>query len=88
MHLHLDHWRDGPPRAWEWGAIVASVSGGVSSVRETVHSLAGLWGDCAGALVSLLTIILLSFRLADGLKARKRRARKPKVESCPPPPLS
>ena len=88
MHHHFEHWREGAPRAWEWAAVVASISGGVDSVRETVHAVAGFWGDCAGALVALLTIVLLSFRVETALKGRKRRTRKPKVESCGPPPLS
>lgn len=85
---HWEHWREGSPRAWEWGAVIASVSGGVNSVRESLHALLGLWADFAGALVSLLTIVLLSLRLFDAVKTKKRRSRTPKVESCPPPPMS
>ena len=85
MHHHFDHWREGAPRAWEWGAVVASISGGVASVRDSVHSLAGLWGDCAGAVVALLTIILLSFRVNDAYHSRKGRPRRRRGESVPPP---
>lgn len=84
MLEHFNHWREGAPRPWEWGAVVASVSQGVHSVREGVHAVAGLWGDLAGALVSLLTVVLLSFRLADVIRARRRRSRKPSVEPCSP----
>ena len=56
-------------------ATLATASGGVDTVRETFHLLAGIWGDLAGILVSLLTVTWWSLKLADTLVAKWRARR-------------
>lgn len=48
----------------------ATATGGIDSVRDTFHLLAGIWGDCAAVLVSFLTVLWWGIRLADTIVAR------------------
>lgn len=70
MHQHLDAAATRAKDALATILAAATASGGVDAVRDTMHTLAGIWGDCAAVLVSLLTVVWWGIRLADTIVAR------------------
>ena len=74
IHHHTGHAAE---NATMTVATLATASGSVDSVRETFHMLAGIWGDLAGILVSVLTVIWWALKVTDHLLARWRARRAP-----------
>lgn len=74
LHHHSDR---GLENAGLTFATLATASGSVDQVRETVHLLAGLWGDLAGVLVSLLTVTWWGLKVADTVLSKWRARRAP-----------
>ena len=75
----MTHWlhdlRENSVRAWEWCLGFVTISGAADSVRDSLHGILGLWGDIAGALVALFTVILFGLRAVDQVRLRLRRCR-------------
>lgn len=70
MHQHLEQHGERAKDVAFTVLAAATATGGSDTVRDTFHTLVGIWGDCAAVLVSGLTVLWWGLRLFDTLAAR------------------